>query len=148
MPLEKQQSEPTKNLSKDQIITEKEKITKWLHSIVDRLVNVWTPRRSQSLFTQQEIIELCNRVYQVFSVEPIAVEVTPPVKICGDIHGQYSDLLAMFNFNGHPPKQKYVFLGDYVDRGPYSIEIILLLFAYKMLYPSEVILLRGNHESR
>jgi serine/threonine-protein phosphatase PP1 catalytic subunit len=93
-----------------------------------------------------EIAAICHRAREVFLSQPALLELDAPVKIVGDVHGQYTDLIRMFEMCGFPPKSNYLFLGDYVDRGKQSLETILLLLCYKLKYPENFFLLRGNHE--
>ncbi|RAH80814.1 Metallo-dependent phosphatase [Aspergillus japonicus CBS 114.51] len=95
---------------------------------------------------ESEIAYLCRTAREVFISQPILLELEAPIKICGDIHGQYYDLLRLFEHGSYPPEANYLFLGDYVDRGKQSIECICLLLAYKIKCPENFFILRENHE--
>lgn len=96
--------------------------------------------------TEIEIRNLCTQSREILMGQPILLELEAPIKICGDIHGQYYDLLRIFEYGGFPPDANFLFLGDYVDRGKQSLETICLLLAYKIKYPENFFILRGNHE--
>jgi len=87
-----------------------------------------------------------KKTADLFKEQPMLLELAAPVKIVGDVHGQYYDLLRLFEFAGFPPESNYLFLGDYVDRGKQSIETVVLCMAYKLKYPEYFFMLRGNHE--
>jgi len=116
--------------------------------MINRLLEVgYTGKVSKSLCLKNgEITAICLAAREVFLSQPTLVELSPPVKIVGDVHGQYSDLIRLFEMCGFPPAANYLFLGDYVDRGKQSLETILLLLCYKIKYPENFFLLRGNHE--
>ncbi|XXQ37676.1 Serine/threonine-protein phosphatase [Plasmodiophora brassicae] len=116
-------------------------------SIIERLLEVRGCRPGKQVtLTESEIRGLCNRCREIFISQPILLELEAPIKIVGDIHGQYYDLLRLFEYGGFPPDANYLFLGDYVDRGKQSLETICLLLAYKVKYPENFFILRGNHE--
>ena len=96
--------------------------------------------------TEGEIKWLCNTSKEIFMNQPVLLELEAPIKICGDVHGQFYDLLRILEFGGYPPDSNYLFLGDYVDRGKQSLETICLLLAYKIKYPENFFMTRGNHE--
>ena len=104
-------------------------------------------RASGFQFSASEAQWLCETVTPLLSGEPTLLEFNGPVNICGDVHGQFNDLVRALQMGGLPPFSKWLFLGDYVDRGPQSVEVICLLFALKIRYPSQVYLIRGNHET-
>ncbi|KAL7633656.1 UNVERIFIED_CONTAM: hypothetical protein RMT77_016189 [Armadillidium vulgare] len=118
-----------------------------IDSIIARLLEVRGSRPGKNVqLTENEIRGLCLKSREIFLSQPILLELEAPLKICGDIHGQYYDLLRLFEYGGFPPESNYLFLGDYVDRGKQSLETICLLLAYKIKYPENFFLLRGNHE--
>ena len=118
-----------------------------IDSIIQRLVEVHGSRPGKNVqLTEGEIRALCLKSREIFQSQPILLELEAPVKICGDIHGQYYDLLRLFEYGGFPPEANYLFLGNYVDIGMQSLETICLLLAYKIKYPENFFLLRGNHE--
>jgi len=93
-----------------------------------------------------ELTYLLEECAAVLTAQPALLELEAPIQICGDIHGQYSDLLRLFEHCGFPPDANYLFLGDYVDRGKNGLECVALLMAYKVKYPENFFMLRGNHE--
>jgi len=115
--------------------------------IIAKLLEVRGSRPGKQVnLAESDIRGLCTASREIFMNQPVLLEVEAPIKICGDLHGQYFDLLRLFEYGGFPPDSNYLFLGDYVDRGKQSLETICLLLAYKVKYPENFFLLRGNHE--
>eukprot|EP01025_Chloroclados_australasicus_P069578 TRINITY_DN983_c0_g2_i1.p2 TRINITY_DN983_c0_g2~~TRINITY_DN983_c0_g2_i1.p2 ORF type:complete len:191 (+),score=22.48 TRINITY_DN983_c0_g2_i1:222-794(+) len=118
-----------------------------LDSVIEKLLEVRNNRAGKQVqLLESDIRQLCLTAKDVFLSQPNLLELEAPIKICGDIHGQYIDLLRLFEYGGFPPEANYLFLGDYVDRGKQSLETICLLLAFKIKYPENFFLLRGNHE--
>lgn len=96
--------------------------------------------------SEKDILSLCQKTRQVLLDQPILLELEAPITVVGDVHAQYYDLLRIFESSGFPPEANYIFLGDYIDRGKQGIETFVLLMAYKLKFPENFFLLRGNHE--
>ncbi|GAB4824597.1 Serine/threonine-protein phosphatase bsl3 [Ancistrocladus abbreviatus] len=111
------------------------------------------PVRRQFFLDCSEIAELCDSAERIFASEPSVLQLRAPIKIFGDLHGQFGDLMRLFDEYGAPSTAgdiayiDYLFLGDYVDRGQHSLETIILLLALKVEYPNNIHLIRGNHEA-
>ncbi|XP_047098327.1 serine/threonine-protein phosphatase alpha-2 isoform-like [Schistocerca piceifrons] len=119
-----------------------------IDSLIDRLLCFHRNRRCKAAaLTEGEMRALCLSSREIFLSQETLLELEAPLNICGDIHGQFVDLLRLFERGGFPPHSNYLFLGDYVDRGQQSLETICLLLAYKIKYPENFFLLRGNHEA-
>jgi len=132
---------------KENMTKEEQEISETLNSILFKLLPKSSSSREYAQIKESEIKLICNLAIEAFKRENSLVEVTSPLYVCGDIHGQYYDLLRIFNCCGQPNTASYLFLGDYVDRGKQSLETICLLLIYKIKYPNKIVLLRGNHES-
>lgn len=115
----------------------------------------WKPNHEDRRFmlAAEEIVELCDNAEKLFKQEKSVLELKAPIKIFGDLHGQFGDLMRLFEEYGAPNTAgdityiDYLFLGDYVDRGSHSLETMCLLLALKIEHPRSVHLIRGNHEA-
>jgi len=115
------------------------------HSDVDRWIAQLLECKPLS---EQEVKLLCDKAKEILMEESNVQEVKCPVTVCGDVHGQFHDLLELFRIGGSCPDSNLLFMGDYVDRGYYSVETVTLLVALKTRYKNRLTILRGNHESR
>jgi len=116
-----------------------------LDNCLERLLKFRQGHKAE--LTEDEIKKICAAVKKILMEQPVLLELNAPIRIVGDVHGQYNDLLRLFEFGGVPPQSNYLFLGDYVDRGKNGLETICLLLCYKIKYPENFFLLRGNHEA-
>lgn len=98
--------------------------------------------------SKAQVVKICKLAIDILKKEPNLMKISEPVVIVGDIHGQYYDLCHMLEKAGSPELINYLFLGDFVDRGIYGTEVMLLLLSLKINFPNKIVLLRGNHESR
>jgi len=129
-----------------------------LHTyVIEQLLqpNNWNPGpEDRFLLNRQEVAELFDQALGAFQQQPVVLRLRAPIKVYGDIHGQFLDLMRLFARYKSPSEGEggdidavdYLFLGDYVDRGAWSLEVTCLLFALKLKYPNQIHLIRGNHE--
>lgn len=113
------------------------------------MIDKWIEElKKGNCISESDLKKLCIHVKNLLMEESNVQSVKSPVTICGDIHGQFYDLLELFKTGGDVPETNYIFMGDFVDRGHNSVETFQLLLCLKARYPDCVTLLRGNHESR
>ncbi|OWF47994.1 serine/threonine-protein phosphatase PP1-beta-like [Mizuhopecten yessoensis] len=117
-----------------------------IDKIIYQLLTYQDAPGKQVQLPESQIRQLCQLSREIFMEQPNLLELESPITIVGDIHGQYQDMISHFERNGFPGEANYLFLGDYVDRGKRSLETICLCLAYKIKYPKNFFLLRGNHE--
>jgi len=121
----------------------------YLRMATDANLDKWIEAvRNCEHLTENQLKLLCDRVKEILMEESNVQPVHSPVIVCGDVHGQFYDLMELFRVGGEIPQKNYVFMGDFVDRGHHSVETLELLLCYKARYPQCITLLRGNHESR
>ncbi|CDW58115.1 Metallophos domain containing protein [Trichuris trichiura] len=113
--------------------------------MIDQLIKVRVA--GDSPLTESFVLELLDYAEASLLDDCTLIDLKPPIIVCGDIHGDYATLLRIFSTQGWPPTRRYLFLGDYVDRGILSLEVITLLLLFKTLYPKDFYILRGNHEA-
>ncbi|KDO87442.1 hypothetical protein CISIN_1g002713mg [Citrus sinensis] len=150
IPLNNELSYPTKKFTRQR---SPQGLHKKIISTLLRPRNWKAPANRRFFLDSYEVGELCYAAEQIFMQEPTVLQLRAPVKVFGDLHGQFGDLMRLFDEYGFPSTAgdityiDYLFLGDYVDRGQHSLETITLLLALKIEYPENVHLIRGNHEA-
>jgi len=97
---------------------------------------------------KKDALKIIQSTSALFNEEPNLLRLRDPISVCGDVHGQFFDLIRLMETAGDPRKTKYLFLGDYVDRGQFSTEVVFYLFAHKIMYHRTFFMIRGNHECR
>mmetsp|Transcript_62725 Transcript_62725/g.118710 ORF Transcript_62725/g.118710 Transcript_62725/m.118710 type:complete len:574 (-) Transcript_62725:151-1872(-) len=102
----------------------------------------------EGILSQDLLLDLIKKASDIFEAEPNLLKLNDPITVVGDIHGQYYDLVKLLEVGGAPGDTQYIFLGDYVDRGSFSVEVVALMYAVKIRHPKRVRMLRGNHECR
>ena len=118
-----------------------------IHKIIKKLKKARRGSICQELnIKEDECNYVIDKAYGILEKEESLLKISAPLYICGDIHGQYYDLLRVFDILKYPPQSTFLFLGDYVDRGKQSLECLLLLLCLKIKYSDKIFLLRGNHE--
>jgi len=98
--------------------------------------------------SKRDCLRLTRAASALFKGEPNLLRLRDPIAVCGDVHGQFFDLMQLMKTAGNPARIKYLFLGDYVDRGQFSTEVVFYLFAHKISYHRTFFMIRGNHECR
>ncbi|KAG2693552.1 hypothetical protein I3843_08G097800 [Carya illinoinensis] len=150
IPLNNELSYPTKKFARQR---SPQGLHKKIISALLRPRNWKAPANRRFFLDSYEVGELCYAAEQIFMHEPTVLQLKAPIKVFGDLHGQFGDLMRLFDEYGFPSTAgdityiDYLFLGDYVDRGQHSLETITLLLALKIEYPENVHLIRGNHEA-
>ncbi|EUD66567.1 protein phosphatase 3, catalytic subunit [Plasmodium inui San Antonio 1] len=104
--------------------------------------------KKEGRIRKEDCLDIIKKVIDIVSNEPNLLRLQDPITIVGDIHGQYYDFLKLLEVGGNPDNTQFLFLGDYVDRGSFSIEVLLHLYALKINFPNKIWLIRGNHECR
>lgn len=120
----------------------------WIYDKMNDINQVITLLLRGVLPSNNAISNLLDLGINILASEPNVLRLRLPLSVCGDIHGQFEDMIELFYVGDFVPDTSYLFLGDYVDRGPHSTETFLLLLAFKVRYPSKIWLLRGNHECK
>ena len=144
---QKNEKEDDKENANDNDDINKDENNDNIHKIIKKLKRARRGSICQELnIKEDECNYVIDKAYGILEKEESLLKISAPLYICGDIHGQYYDLLRVFDILKYPPQSTFLFLGDYVDRGKQSLECLLLLLCLKIKYPDKIFLLRGNHE--
>ncbi|KHN78588.1 Putative serine/threonine-protein phosphatase C27B7.6 [Toxocara canis] len=129
-----------------QSTTTNRQMSRGLGILVDRMLHRLITDQMLDGFSDNQILQIVDSTYELLRPLGALIEMNAPLTIFGDVHGQFGDLHRLLSIVGTPPKTKLLFLGDYVDRCKKGLEVVMLLFCYKLKFPEMVGLLRGNHE--